>query len=111
MTPQPVAATECPGTSLAEPSPVAPSPGLRAPSADAAWRRQRDLLFVDEARKTTRATMGFGVLVQLAVFGVMLHAGYPGWRIGALAGLYAAFFLSHRLIVHRTMESTRVASS
>jgi signal transduction histidine kinase len=111
MTSQPTAAPNCPGTSLAEPLAVAPSPGLRPTAVDAAWRRQRDLFFVDEARKTSRTMMGLGVLVQLTVFGVMFHADYPSWRIFALAGLYAAFFGSHRLIVRRTMESTRVASS
>src|SRR5215212_32735 len=109
MTSQRTAGSACPGTLLAEQLSVPPvaSPGLRPASADAAWRRQRDLFFVDEARKTTRATMGLGVIVHFAVFGVLFHAGYPTWRILALAGLYAGFFLSHRLIVHGTVESSK----
>src|SRR5215212_1184043 len=113
MTSQRTAGATCPGTLLAEQLSVPPasSPGLRPASADAAWRRQRDLFFVDEARKTSRAMMGLGVIVQLSVFGVMLDAGYPMWRILSLAGLYAAFFLSHRFTVGGTMEHSKVAGS
>src|SRR5262245_41438082 len=111
MTDPQIAAPGCPGTSLAEPLSVAPSPGLRPAAADAAWRRQRDVFFVDEARKTSRVTMGLGVVVQLVVFGVMLDAGYPTWRIVALGGLYVCFFLSHRLIVGDKLDPSKVAGS
>jgi signal transduction histidine kinase len=75
------------------------------------WRRQRDLFFITEARKTTRATIGLGVIVQLVTFGLMLHAEYPTWRIGALGGLYLTFVLVHRFIMQCTLDSQRVASS
>ena len=105
-------AEACDGTSLAGPMGVPPgSFGTKSTSADAAWRRQRDLFFVDEARKTTRTMMGLGVVVQLSTFGVLIDAGYPSWRICTLAGLYLMFFLTHKLIVGLEMDSNRVASS
>lgn len=92
-------------------TPVPPVSGLRSPPAEAAWRRQRDLFFVDEARQTSRTMLGLGVLVQLATFGIMLHAEYPAWRIGTLAGLYAAFALVHRFVMKCTLDTHRVPSS
>jgi signal transduction histidine kinase len=97
--------------SLAEPKGVAPSSAFRAGSADAAWRRQRDVFFVSEARRTTRATLGLGVLVQLLTFGLLWHADYPTWRVAALAGLYALFVASHATIMQCTLDPSRVASS
>ena len=111
MASQPSAPPRCPGTSLADVSPVPPVPGLRSPSTESVWRRQRDLFFVDEARKTTRATIGLGVIVQLATFGLLVHAEYPTWRIGAFGGLYVAFVLVHRFIMKGTLDSQRVASA
>ncbi|HWO19074.1 MAG TPA: HAMP domain-containing sensor histidine kinase [Kofleriaceae bacterium] len=75
------------------------------------WRRQRDLYFIAEARNTTRTTLGLGVLVQLATFGLMFHADYPTWRIGGLAGLYLAFVSVHRFIMRGRLATHRVASS
>lgn len=100
----------CPGTSLADMPAVPPPPtGLRSP--ETAWRRQRDLFFVQEARKTSRAMLGLGVLVQLASFGLMLHAEYPAWRVGTLALLWVAFVCGHRFIMKCTLDSQRVESS
>jgi signal transduction histidine kinase len=76
-----------------------------------AWLRQRDIFFVREARKTSRKAMGLGVFVQLATFGILLHADYPTWRVGALAGLYFVFFCSHALIMRCTMDATKVAGA
>jgi signal transduction histidine kinase len=111
MASQPSGLTACPGTSLADVSPVPPSSSLPGAPTEAAWRRQRDLFFIDEARKTTRATIGLGVFVQLATFGLHLHAGYPLWRIATLTGLYAAFVLVHRFIMMNTSDDQRVASA
>ena len=111
MTSQETASPQCPGTLLATDLGVSPPPGIRAPSADAAWRSQRDLFFVSEARNTTRTTIGLGILVQLATFGLMVHAEYPTWRIGALAGIYLVFVLTHRAIMKVKAESNHVASA
>ena len=50
---------------------------------------------------TSRLTIGLGVLRpardRSAIF---VHAGYPTWRIVALAGLYVVFALAHKLIAH-----------
>jgi signal transduction histidine kinase len=111
MAPQPSADRACPGTLLADEIHVPPPTGFRAPSAETAWRRQRDLFFVAEARKTSRAMIGLGVIVQLATFGLLLHAEYPAWRIGALAGVYVAFVLGQRFIMECTIDSQRVEGS
>jgi signal transduction histidine kinase len=111
MPPQASASEPCPGTSLADISPVPPASNPRTP-AEAVWRRQRDLFFIAEARQTTRATIGLGVIVQLATIGIMFHAEYPTWRLGALGGLYLAFVLVHRFIMMKgRLDSQRVASS
>src|SRR5258706_16317732 len=95
------------GTSLADAECVPPPAGFRASTADAVWRVQRDRFFLTEARKTSGATVGFGVIVQLMIFGILADAGYPTWRIGALAALYACFFFAHRMILGRTLDPTR----
>jgi len=69
------------------------------------------MIFVAEARKTTRTMIALGVAVQLATFGLLLHAEYPMWRIAALAGLYAAFVLAQRFLTSYTLEPQRVSSS
>ncbi len=98
------------GTSLADPLRVSSSTsGHRGSALDAAWRRQRDLFFVNEARTTSRKTMGFGMIVQLATFAILLHAGYPSWRIAVLAGLYVAFFGSHGIIMRGITDPQKVA--
>lgn len=97
---------------MADVAPVPPAPGLQTSAAEvAAWRRQRDLFFVDEAHKTTIVTLGLGVIVQLATFAIMLHAEYPTWRIATLAGLYSAFVVGHRLIMKSTVDARRVEGS
>jgi len=75
------------------------------------WRRQRDMFFVSEARRTSRTMLGLGLLVQLASFGLLLHAEYPLWRIGALAGLYTAFAIGQRFIAGCTLDAGRVSSN
>src|SRR5262249_19752172 len=69
---------------------------------------QRDKFFVREAKPTSRLMMGANMIVQLTLLGVMLHADYPIWRIGALLGLFAAFVVGHRIIIARTRDSHRV---
>jgi signal transduction histidine kinase len=96
------------GTSLAEASAVSSIP---AAARDAAWRRQRDIFFVSEARKTSRVMMGLGVFVQMFTIGVIYHAGYPAWRIGALVGIYLVFALGHKLIMKCTMDPAKVAGA
>jgi signal transduction histidine kinase len=55
--------------------------------------------------------IGLGVLVQLATFGLLVHADYPGWRIGTLAGLYATFVVGQRFIMRCKLDAQRVSSS
>ena len=96
------------GTTLAD------AEGMAAPrslSADVVWRSQRDRFFLTEARRTTRFTIGAGIFVQLAIIGIFWHAGYPTWRIAAMAGLYVSFVFAHKLILGSTTDPQRVASA
>jgi signal transduction histidine kinase len=105
------AETPCDGTSLADDANVRVNPANRSAAVDAAWRRQRDIFFVSEARKTSRLMMFVGVFVQFFTLAVIYHAGYPTWRIGALAGLYAVFAVAHRLIMRCTLDPQKVAGA
>jgi signal transduction histidine kinase len=87
------------GTSLADGLVVPPDFRTMPPTADAAWRAQRDRFFLSEARTTSRIMIGLGVFVQLTILGILWYADYPLWRIALLGGTYAAFALGHRLIV------------
>ena len=97
---QPEAATA--GTPLAEPPDV--------PSPDVVWRTQRDAFFVAEARKSARTVTSFGFVVQLAVFGVLIHAGYSTCRIVGLAIVYTAFVFGHRAVISAIRSRGRVDS-
>ncbi|MGN6108693.1 MAG: two-component system sensor histidine kinase NtrB [Kofleriaceae bacterium] len=63
-----------------------------------------------ETRQTSALMMGLGVVVQLALFAILLHGGCAPWRVAGLGGLYLGFFVSHRWIM-RCTESSRVASA
>src|SRR5688572_5494780 len=101
----------CAGTALASDVAVPPNPAMRSIAVDAAWRRQRDIFFVSEARKTSRLMMFVGVFVQLLTMGVIYHSNYPTWRIAALGGLYASFVIAHRVIMRCTLDPQKVAGA
>jgi len=105
------AETPCAGTQLANESAVPPASVARSSAVDAAWRRQRDIFFVSEARKTSRRMMGLGVIVNVATLCILYSADYPLWRIGALAGLYATFGLAHKMIMRCTVDPQKVAGA
>ncbi len=91
------------GTTLANDRPV--------PATDAVWRTQRDRFFLREARGTTLMMVAAGVFVQAAVVGILIHAGYPTWRILSMVGVYLLFVIAHRLIIMRTREPQCVEMS
>ncbi|MDQ3341298.1 MAG: HAMP domain-containing histidine kinase [Myxococcota bacterium] len=111
MASQLTAETPCDGTSLADDAGVRVNPANRSAVVDAAWRRQRDIFFVSEAQKTSRLMMFVGVFVQIFTLSVIYHSGYPTWRIGALAGLYAVFAVAHRIIMRCTLDPQKVAGA
>ena len=108
MRPQAEGECEATGTTLAEPSAMPP---FRSQFSADVWRSQRDRFFLTEARKTTRWTIGLGIILQLSLFAIFWHAGYPTWRIVAMAGLYAAFVVAHKLIIGCTNDPQKVASA
>jgi signal transduction histidine kinase len=99
------------GTSMATPRPVPPDLVSRSAACDAVWRDHRNQFFLEEARKTTRLTIGLGVFVQITVIGLFIHAGYPSWRIGTVAALYVMFALAHKLIIRPVREAGRVEAA
>jgi len=99
------------GTTLAPPSNVPPDLVSRSAACDAVWRDQRNQFFAEEARKTTRLTIGLGIFVQAFVLGMILHAGYEPWRVIAIAILYVVFVISHRLIIRPMRIAGRVESA
>ncbi|HLL22971.1 MAG TPA: HAMP domain-containing sensor histidine kinase [Kofleriaceae bacterium] len=90
---------------------MAPNPAARNAAVDAAWRRQRDIFFVNETRRTSRMMLGLGVFVQLFILGVFYHGGYPTWRIAALGGLYLVFVVGHKLVMRCTLDPQKVAGA
>ena len=111
MASQSTVESTCAGTSLADKAGVPPSSDRRSTAVDAAWRRQRDIFFVNEARKTSRLMIGLGVIVQLLTIGIIYHAGYPAWRVAAFVGLYVAFVVAHKLIMRCTLDPQKVAGA
>ena len=102
---------EATGTSLAQEC-VVPELLAKSTPPDAVWRDHRNQFFLEEAGKTTRVMIGLGCFVQMAVIGVFMHAEYPTWRIGALAGLYVVFATVHRLMTctpHRDPQNVEGA--
>jgi signal transduction histidine kinase len=78
-----------------------------AASCNAVWRDHRNQVFAAEARETTRLTIGLGCFVQLATLGIFVHSDYPLWRVIAIASLYVAFAVCHRLLVRPIADSGR----
>lgn len=99
------------GTPMAAVATVPPDLVSRSAACDAVWRDHRNQFFLEEARKTTRVTLGLGVLVQLVVLGLFAHAGYPAWRIATMAILYVLFAVAHKLIIHPLRDAGRVETA
>ncbi|MDX2092494.1 MAG: HAMP domain-containing sensor histidine kinase [Kofleriaceae bacterium] len=101
------------GTNLASP-PRVPADFVGRPTAascNAMWRDHRNQVFVAEVRETSRLTIGLGCLVQLATLGILVLADFPLWRVIAMASLYVAFAVLHRIIVRPMSDSGRVEAA
>ena len=96
----------CDGTSLAVTIDV---PIAVPPSPDQFWRGHRNKYFLQEARRTTRLTLGLGILVQAAVLTIFALAGYAPWRMVTLGALYGGFAVAHKLCL-RPVECSGDAS-
>lgn len=53
--------------------------------------------------------MAAGALFQAATVAILVHAGYPTWRVVAAFGIWLGFLLAHRVIVANTRDPQRVA--
>ena len=99
----------CDGTSLAVSIDV---PTAATPSPDQFWRGHRNKYFLQEARKTTRLTLGLGILVQAAVLTIFAIAGYEPWRVVTLGALYVGFAVAHKLCIRECSgDASRVESA
>jgi signal transduction histidine kinase len=96
-----------PGTSLADVVRV-PEAAPTTPIPDSLWRGQRNQVFFETANKTSRVVLGLGCMMQLAMLGLLYAGGTEVWRILAVAGLYAAFAFSHKLIVRPMRDPSTV---
>ena len=93
--------SEYSGTLLAHAAPVGdPRP------ADV-WRGQRNRFLIEDARTTRRWMHAIGAIIQLLMFVVFLHAGYPTWRLVAAAGV----FLLCQTMQHAWIRSSHDALS
>lgn len=99
------------GTPMAKVATVPPDLVSRSAACDAVWRDHRNQFFLEEARKTTRVTIGLGLLVQAIVIGLFLHAGYPNWRIVGIGALYLTFAIAHKIIIHPLRDAGKVESA
>ena len=99
------------GTTLAPSPHVPPDLVSRSAACDAVWRDERNRFFIEETQKTTRLTIGLGVLVQSLVIVMMLHAGYETWRVISLAVGYVLFALAHRVIIRPIRMAGRVEAA
>ncbi len=96
-----------PGTSLADALNV-PEAASTAPMPDSLWRGQRNQVFFESANKTSRVVIGLGCFMQLATLAVLYAGGTELWRILAVAGLYAGFAFSHKLIMKPMRDPSTV---
>ncbi len=79
------------------------------PGTDAVWRNNRDQFFVREAQKTSRLMILTGMVSFAAQMMILIHDGYPTWRILAALGIYLFFVVGHKLLLHRRpLEVKRV---
>lgn len=99
------------GTPMAAAATVPPDLVSRSAACDAVWRDHRNQFFLEEARKTTRLTIGLGIIVQLVVMGLFIHADYPAWRIGGMAILYVMFAAAHKVIIRPIREAGRIEAA
>jgi signal transduction histidine kinase len=75
------------------------------------WRDHRNQFFDEEAKSASRVMLGFGCLVQLVVLGIFVHAGYPMWRVIALAAMYVAFAGVHQIVMKPLKATGRIEAS
>ena len=94
------------GTTLAQPAAVSESPR----HADI-WRGRRNAHFLEETRTITRWAVLLGGLVHAAAIAILLHAGYPGWRLAAIGGLFLVFAGLQRFMLARARQEQCVEAA
>ena len=93
---------ECSGTLLA------PAASVGDPRPADVWRGQRNRFLIEDARTTNRWIHAVGGLIQLVNLLVFLDAGYPTWRLGAVAGVFLTFALIQRAWIHSSYDAMSV---
>jgi drug/metabolite transporter superfamily protein YnfA len=90
---------ELSGTSLAH------AKAVGDPRPADVWRGQRNRFLIEDARNTGQWMHAFGGIVQLVMLLIFLDAGYPGWRIAAVAGVFITFALIQKSWIHRSYDA------
>jgi signal transduction histidine kinase len=98
--------THGPGTTLAN----APGVPESLSSADL-WRGRRNLYFLQETRSISRWAMSLGVLVHAGLIVILLHAGYPTWRVLGVGGIYVVFAVIQGSLIRRAQRQSALESA
>jgi signal transduction histidine kinase len=95
------------GTTLAPVISVSePEPSQR--HADV-WRHKRDQLLAEDAHHHSSWLLAFGLLFNLAIFGVLLTGGdYPYWRVGAIGAAYLVFMVVQKTLMKFARACDRI---
>jgi signal transduction histidine kinase len=72
---------------------------------------RRTAFFVQEARHMPRWVMACGGLVHLAVLAILFDAGFPAWRIAAVAGLFLAFTGLQMVVRRKAIDASCVETT
>ena len=95
------------GTSLATDASV---PDLHRPATDV-WRGRRNLYFIEEAKTVSRWALLAGGMVHVGLIAILLHAGYPLWRVLGIGGGYVVFGVVQRFIIRRSLNENCIEAS
>jgi signal transduction histidine kinase len=69
------------------------------------WRGQRNRFLIEDARDTGQWLHAVGGVVQLILFLIFLHAGYPTWRVAAAAGVFIVFALIQQAWIRSSSDA------
>jgi signal transduction histidine kinase len=94
------------GTTLATDASV-PEP----PRPADVWRGRRNFYFIEETRTIARWAMLLGAFVHAGTVAILAHAGYPTWRVIAVAGVFLVFSTVQRLLITRAQREECVELS
>ncbi|HUJ59195.1 MAG TPA: HAMP domain-containing sensor histidine kinase [Kofleriaceae bacterium] len=69
------------------------------------WRGQRNLFLLEEVQGMPRWLMGVGAALHLLVLGILVHAGYPTWRVIAVGLVFVVFAAVQRTFARHARQA------